>query len=131
MKFENIAPGDVVLAPIKVTVGWNSYKSFLISLRVERVTPKQFRVNGNQYRKSDGSSVIGGRIERVLTLGEKMLNNQIAADQSEERKNLILRIRKANEIKSIITQFKIEHEHPKLHEIHKQLKDIEKMLIEL
>ncbi|MBI89994.1 MAG: hypothetical protein CMG60_07905 [Candidatus Marinimicrobia bacterium] len=59
MIFENIKPGDLVLVPVEVRIGWNSRK-YRIPQKVTRTTRTQIIVNGKRYRRDDGRAIGSG-----------------------------------------------------------------------
>jgi len=56
MKFENIAIDDTVYIRTGVRDGYNT-AHFWIPRKVEKVTPKQFMVSGERYKKEDGAQI--------------------------------------------------------------------------
>ena len=60
MIFENTKPGDLVLVPVEVRIGWKSH-NYRIPQKVTRTTAKQMIVNGKRYRRDDGREIGSNR----------------------------------------------------------------------
>jgi len=86
--FDDIKAGDTVYIKTEVVMGWNqSYGSYYLPHKVTRVTPKQFEVNGNMYRKDNGNIVSSGSFIVCRKLGqeiERWNKSEIVTDQSKE-----------------------------------------------
>ena len=85
---EEIKVGDTVLVQKSISYGWNKALYFWCAEKVARVTPAQFEVCGNKYRKKDGSLVgeahthayLPGAIPRAFD----SMDREPLKDQSEE-----------------------------------------------
>lgn len=56
MIFENVKPGDLVLVPVEVRIGWKSH-NYRIPQKVTCTTRTQIIVNGKRYRRDDGRAI--------------------------------------------------------------------------
>ena len=98
-EFNNIKEGDVVFVYRRVNYGWKNYKDFLVSKRVTRVTPKQFLVGTDRYRKSNGSLVASGY---TLSFASKK-----GTDQTKECRDFIRKISLENNINNIVSEIQV------------------------
>ena len=119
MKFQNIKTGDIVFAKSSVRVGWGGREQFWTPQKVEKVTPKQFVVGGERYKKEDGSCI--GRYNSVANLGDVIHRDKVK-DQTEEKNDLILKVSQACDANEIIYGFKVKYDHPNLASILTHLK---------
>ena len=130
MKFGDIKQGDTVYLKSGISVVWGGIqKYFWLPKKVTRITPKQFVVNNKRYKKENGYNIRGKYYERVYMLGD-VVNNSPVIDQTKEKNTLIYNIDTAYAIKTLISQFKIKHNHPNLVDIHTKIKEIESLLNE-
>jgi len=132
MKFGDIKQGDTVYIFTTTSMGWRGGKSFWLPKQVDKVTPKQFTVDDQRYRKDDGSPIGGRGGADASKLGDRGFNGPVT-DQTTERDALVRNLNVVSEISGVIDQFRpfrIDHQHPKLSEIHALLKEVERLLVE-
>jgi len=129
MKFKDIKAGDTVYIQKEVSTGFfRRVYSFWIPVKVERVTPKQFIVEGEHYRKEDGVK-ISDTWECVKNLGDDDGWGKKVTDETEAMKAFIKKIKKAREIFSIADDLKsVDHDHSNLEEIHTALVGVKELL---
>lgn len=121
MKFKNIKKGDAVLVQQEVKIGWAAGgESFWVTEPVDKVTPKQFTVGNERYKKIDGVCIGGGYGSHAKLIGEEK-------DQTQDRNKLIKRFNSAYEIKCIIEKLDIDYKNKNLFILLSNLKDIEKL----
>ncbi len=87
MKYQDIKTADTVYLQVLVSTGWHSEENFWLPKKVEKVTPKQFQVDGDKYRKKDGSRVTSDyRMSgECKNLGDKIYwNDTVVIDQTKE-----------------------------------------------
>jgi len=127
-KFENIKVGDCVLCRKYVSTGGYDKEVFWITAVVEHVTPKQFTVNGNKYRKSDGYQVSSKTYrEYVFNKGDNYCGKKIT-DQSEEMNALIKNVNTLIDINNILCKLKISYNNENLDEILLHVKKINELI---
>jgi len=122
MKFEGIRVGDKVLIEIKLQVGWGSAEHFWCLQDVEKITSKQFQVNGSKYRKEDGrkidSSSYGSFAKQIGDKCGGFRSSETMEDQTGAyilRKKEIILISKA---KQMLSEIKIEYDQKNIGEIY-------------
>ena len=130
MKFESIKAGDTVYIRESVRTGWSTDNWFWLPVNVDRVTPKQFVAGRKKYSKNDGRCIGGGYGEKAAKLGDYLGYEGLVEDQSGKRERLLKDLHLVREITDVIDQFKIDHNHPRLVEIHAKLKAVSSMLVE-
>lgn len=123
MKFKNIKKGDAVLIQETIRIGWGG-ESFWVTKLVDKITPKQFMVGNNRYKKEDGSCVGNRYAKKAKIIGEEK-------DQKHDRNKLVKRINSAYEIKEIIEKLDVDYKNKNLFALLSNLKDIEKLAKEI
>lgn len=102
MKFDNIKPGDEVLAPVTVRYGFGLSKTFNCLRLVERVTPKTFDVNGVKYRRDNGREYAAEGFKRVYKIGScNPSTGNLLWDQTDECNAFRNRVIKRNQAYNI------------------------------
>ena len=89
MIFENIKPGDLVLVPVEVRIGWKSHK-YRIPQKVTRTTRTQIIVNGKRYRRDDGRAIgSGGYFDEAYPLDRHDKDETVAYNAAKTRADAI------------------------------------------
>jgi hypothetical protein len=128
-KFANVAVGDTVYGKKEISYGWGNSESFWIPCKVEKVTPKQFQVGGEKYRKSDGLKATSSYgYEGCKYIGDKDSWGWIVSDQADECRAFINRLKIWGEAKDIIKDLKLDHDNPDLMVIHEKLCQIRELI---
>lgn len=104
MKFKDIKIDDVVMYQKIVGFGLRRGKNFFIPLKVIRVTPTQFTLEGGVRFKKDGSGIGDNKYKRAFYLGDLRLANH-SKDIREEIKDETLKMKSF--IRSLNTERKI------------------------
>lgn len=123
MKFKDIKEGDEVMVQEVVRDGhWGGKRGFWVCKKVDRVTPKQFMVGKDRYRKKDGRAVGVGYFEECKLAGE-------VADETQKmivfkHENVVAG--KIQIIGAKLTRFKPGY--PNIIEIYEILKQVETLL---
>ena len=127
-KFKDIKTGDKVLVIDKVSTGWNTWESFYVPKEVGKVTPKQFYVGENRYKKDDGMKVGGGWDDKVYFKGDEIKGCgdkvTIVNNQLEERNDFVMRKNKIYILTKSLEKIKLSIDTPNIVEIDKKINEI-------
>lgn len=104
MEFKDLKPGDTVYIEKDVSFGWNAAKTFIVPVKVERITPTQIIVEGNRYKKTTGRL-----ISKSWTLNCIKLDG---IDQSAEMKAFDSFLKLIRSTKNMLESVKITIETP-------------------
>ena len=129
MKFKDIKKGDIVYIVKGVKVGMFSAPTlFWVPKPVERVTPKQFAVDGQCYKKENGLGV-GMSAGPAYYLGDNLGFEGKVTDQTKAMLSFIEKINMSRQISNTTDKLKeVNHKHPRLEEIYDAMVKIEGLL---
>ena len=84
--FDNVQVGDMVLAPKRVGVGFNGYRTFYVPAKVIRVSKTQFTVEGHTFNfyKKNGCKVEKYSNAQCFHEGDRKHGKPIVTDQTAE-----------------------------------------------
>ena len=126
-KFEDVKIGDIVYIQVEVMASWGIGRDFWVPRPVERVTPKQFVIANNRYKKDDGRAVAGKYYNRVANLGDK-INGEIVKDQVKEKNKFIVSIKLAREGNETIKGMRLNYAQTNLEEITEKLEELDRLI---
>jgi len=136
MKYENIKAGDIVYIQHTVNRGFRRSANFWLPVAVERITPKQFQVNGNKYKKENGL-LVGDRYYsrapyRCLNLGDSYYQGEPITDETKQYKAYIKALKQMKEINEMSETINkhIDTDCEQLSEIHKKIQEAHKLINE-
>ena len=92
MKFENIKVGDVVYINKPVKYGYRQEEPFFVTVKVIRVTDKQFVIEGDRRFKKATGEQIGVHFGHAFNLNDKNFYDETVTDQTKERANFVQRL---------------------------------------
>ena len=121
MSLQNIKAGDVVLAPVSITYGFNQSINYLVRRKVDRVTNTQIIIKDTKYKKESGAVVGGSSFEKIYDLSQigtkiSTYGNNIIEDQTEDYKADVLKVNQLNALRKQFEAFQklVGNEFPKL-----------------
>lgn len=96
MKFENIKVGDVVYINKPVKYGYRQEEPFFVTVKVIRVTDKQFVIEGDRRFRKQGDEIGVRSCGYAYNLNdlsyEYSLSGETVTDQTKERANFVQRL---------------------------------------
>ena len=116
MKFKDISVGDKVLVnEVVMTSCWGmNEKNFFVLKEVAKVTPKQFTVGTDRYRKYDGSMVasnkhgVAYRQNEIISPSYASVTRK-AEDQTSKMNALKKNLKLSNDINNLLSKFKVNY----------------------
>ena len=125
-KFDDVKVGDIVYIQVEVMATWGIGKHFWVPRPVERVTPKQFVIANNRYKKENGE-LIGNSFYKAANLGDK-INGRAVKDQASEKNQLAASIRLAREGNETIKGMRLNYAQTNLEEITEKLEELDRLI---
>lgn len=107
-KFNEVKAGDVVLAPVAISYGFNSSLKFLVQKKVDRVTNTQIIIGDNKYKKENGRIVGGSSFAQIYLMSEngtKVSNWETITDQTQEYRETVQKVKALNTLRKELQSF--------------------------
>ena len=125
-KFEDVKIGDIVYIQVEVMASWGIGRDFWVPRAVEKVTPNQFMIANDYYKKENGG-LVGNSFCKAANLGDK-INSSTVKDQVKKKNKFIASIKLARKGNEIIKGMELNYSQSNLKEITTKLEEIERLI---